>query len=130
MATSTSNTFLMYNNGSAMVKLIDIKDFPDMGGEPEKIDTTTLSDTTKTSIPGIQDVDTYQFTTNYSKNDYNTIKELEGNTQSFAVYFGTNGADGMCAFSGQVSVWITGGGINDVREMKLAISPSTAVTVS
>ena len=34
MATSTSNTFLMYNNGSAMVKLIDIKDFPDMGGEP------------------------------------------------------------------------------------------------
>ena len=42
MATSTSNTFLMYNNGSAMVKLIDIKDFPDMGGEPEKIDTTTL----------------------------------------------------------------------------------------
>ena len=46
------------------------------------------------------------------------------------MYFGTNGADGMCAFSGQVSVWITGGGINDVREMKLAISPSTAVTVS
>ncbi len=124
------NNLLREKKGNDMVKLIDIKDFPDMGGEPEKIDTTTLSDTTKTSIPGIQDVDTYQFTTNYSKNDYNTIKALEGNTESFAVYFGTNGADGICAFSGQVSVWITGGGVNDVREMKLAIAPSTAVTVS
>jgi hypothetical protein len=50
MAISTYQVFLMLGEE----KLIDIKDFPDLGGAPETLDTTTLSDNMTTSIPGIQ----------------------------------------------------------------------------
>ena len=55
MARSTYMTFLMHkaSGGGEYSKLIDIKDFPDLGGSPEMLETTTLSDNMQTNIPGI-----------------------------------------------------------------------------
>ncbi len=39
MATSSYKTFLMYKKASAYEKLVDIKDFPDLGGSPEMLET-------------------------------------------------------------------------------------------
>lgn len=53
---STYKTYLMYKATSAATqytKLIDIKSFPDLGGEPERIDVTTLSDKIRKYTPGV-----------------------------------------------------------------------------
>ena len=44
MAISTYKVFLMKKTSETWSKLIDIKDFPDLGGSPELLETTTLSD--------------------------------------------------------------------------------------
>ena len=44
MAISTYKIFLMKKSTSTYEKLIDIKEFPDLGGAPEMLETTTLSD--------------------------------------------------------------------------------------
>ena len=56
MAISSYKTFLMKGTGTSEItwsKLIDIKDYPDLGGTPEMLETTTLSDGSQTYIPGI-----------------------------------------------------------------------------
>ena len=57
MAISTYKVFLMKKTENAYEKLVDIKDFPDLGGAPEMLETTTLSDKMQTYIPGIQSLD-------------------------------------------------------------------------
>ena len=130
MAISTYGISLMYKaEGSTYTKLVDIKDFPDLGGAPEMLETTTLSDSMQTYIPGIQSLDALEFTANYTKEDYTKIKAMEGKNTEFAVYFGTDGVDGKFLFSGQVSAFPVGGGVNEVVSMTITIAPSTPITM-
>ena len=73
MAISTYKIFLMMKETSTYTKLVDIKDFPDLGGAPEMLETTTLSDKMQTYIPGIQSIDALEFTANYTKEDYDKL---------------------------------------------------------
>ena len=66
MAISTYKIFLMQKKEAAWEKLIDIKEFPDLGGTPEMLETTTLTDRMQTYIPGIQSLDALEFTSNYT----------------------------------------------------------------
>lgn len=131
MAISTYGISLMYKatDGEAYVKLVDIKDFPDLGGAPEMLETTTLSDNMQTYIPGIQSLDALEFTANYTKADFTKIKAMEGTPTDFAVYFGKDGADGKFLFKGQVSVFPVGSGVNEVVDMTITIAPSTPITM-
>ena len=139
MAISTYKAFLMKStDGSVYEKLIDIKDFPDLGGAPEMLETTTLSDSMQTYIPGIQSLDALEFTTNYTKADYEDLKALEGIENHYAVWFGgtveggvatPTGSDGKFEFKGQLSVFVTGGGVNEVVGMTISIAPSTPITM-
>ena len=139
MAISTYKAFLMKStDGSVYEKLIDIKDFPDLGGAPEMLETTTLSDSMQTYIPGIQSLDALEFTTNYTKEDYEKLKDLEGVENYYAVWFGgtveggvatPTGSDGKFNFKGQLSAFVTGGGVNEVVGMTISIAPSTPITM-
>ena len=140
MAISSYKTFLMKGTGTGTItwsKLIDIKDYPDIGGDPETLETTTLSDAAQTFILGIQSQESMSFTCNYTKTDYDTLKALEGTELDLAIWFGAtvsggvatpDGSDGKFKFKGQVSVHITGKGVNEVREMTLAVVPSSVIT--
>lgn len=141
MAISTYKAFLMKGTGSAPTyeKLIDIKDFPDLGGAPEMLETTTLSDGAQTYIPGIQSLEALEFTANYTKTDYTTLVALAGTDADYAVWFGAtetggvitpDGSDGKFAFKGQLSVFVAGGGVNEVVDMTITIAPSTVITAS
>lgn len=141
MAISTYKIFLMKKGSSedTYEKLVDIKDFPDLGGPPEMLETTTLSDGAQTYIPGIQSLDSLEFTANYTKEDYSTLKALEGTETEFAVWFGgtvsggtvtPTGSDGKFEFSGQLSVFPVGGGVNEVVDMTITIAPSTVISFS
>ena len=139
MAISTYKIFLMMKNSSTYEKLIDIKDFPDLGGSPEMLETTTLSDKMQTYIPGIQSLDALEFTANYTKEDFTKLKALEGQEKEFAVWFGgteeanvltPTGTDGKFEFKGQLSAFPVGGGVNEVVDMTVTIAPSTPITMA
>lgn len=141
MAISTYKIFLMTkgSTGDTYEKLVDIKDFPDLGGAPEMLETTTLSDKMQTYIPGIQSLDALEFTANYTKTDFDKLKALEGKEKEFSVWMGAtesdgtltpSGSDGKFNFSGQLSVFPVGGGVNEVVDMTITIAPSTPITVA
>lgn len=139
MAISTYKIFLMKKTATTYEKLIDIKDFPDLGGAPEMLETTTLSDKMQTYIPGIQSMDALEFTANYTKEDYMKLKELEGVETDFAVWFGgtedagvltPTGTDGKFEFKGQLSAFPVGGGVNEVVDMTVTIAPSTPINLA
>ena len=139
MAISTYKVFLMKKTADAYEKLIDIKDFPDLGGAPELLETTTLSDRMQTYIPGIQSLDALAFTANYTKEDFSKLKALEGVENDYAVWFGgtetagvvtPTGTDGKFEFKGQLSAYPVGGGVNEVVDMNVTIAPSTPITMA
>lgn len=108
-------------------KLCDIKDFPDLGGAPEMLETTTLSDAAKTYIAGIQDQQALEFTANYTAVNYAAVNALT-TTTAFTLEFGTGGASGVFSWSGTASAYIVGAGVNEVVDMKIVIVPSTPIT--
>lgn len=139
MAISTYKVFLMKKEASTYKKLVDIKDFPDLGGAPEMLETTTLSDGMQTYIPGIQSLEALEFTSNYDKSDYQTLAALKDTETEFAVWFGgtesagvvtPSGSEGKFTFSGKLSVFVVGGGVNEVVDMTITIAPSTPITVT
>ena len=138
MAVSTYKSFLMVKNSDAWEKLIDIKSYPDLGGAPELLETTTLSDPMTTNIMGIQSLDALEFECNYTLADYTKLKEMEGTDKEFAVWLGgtesggtvtPDGSDGKFEFGGQLSVYVNGGGVNEVRNMTVSIAASTPITL-
>ena len=136
MATSTYMTFLMHKSaGEDWEKLLDITEFPDLGGDPEMLDTTTLSHRMRTYVPGVQDTEGLAFGANYDHDDYMALKALE----DYAVWFGgtenvggglptPTGSEGKFSFTGQLSVHVNGGAVNEVRGMSITIAPSTVIS--
>lgn len=147
MAISTYNTFLMYDSGSGGTanwqKVVDIKEFPDLGGDPETLETTTMTDAMQTFILGLQSNEAMDFTANYTPADYQTVEALSGLQKHYAVWFGSdtninksdavaaNGGDmGKFEFTGQLSVRVNGASVNEVVEMTISIIPNSSITFS
>lgn len=136
MAISTYQVYLMAKTSTNYEKLIDITDFPDLGGDPELLETTTLSDPMQLFILGIQSNEGLAFNANYTKADYTTLKGLEGADIDYGVWFGAtesggvvtpDGSNGKFNFKGQLSVHVTGGGVNEVVKMGITIAPTTKI---
>ena len=140
MASSTYKTFLMKKGtGETYEKLVDIKDFPDIGGAPEMLETTTLSDSMQTFIEGIMSSDAMEFTINYDLDTYTTLSAMKGTENEFAIWFGgtesagvvtPTGDEGKFAFKGYLSVRVVGKGVNEVKEATISIAPSTPITLA
>lgn len=136
---STYQTYLMYqkqvSGGTSMSyeKLIDIKSFPDLGGNPERLDATTLSDPMRVYIEGIQDTEEIVFEANYSLDAYKKLKDLKGKALQYAVWLGADasaepdGHDGKFEFTGTLSCKVTGGGVNEVAGLSITITPNTVI---
>lgn len=132
MAISTYPITLKYDSSAtetpSWADVCDIKDFPDLGGAPEMLETTTLSDAAKTYIAGIKDQQAIEFTANYDEDDMDAIALLTG-TKKFQLWFGAAGVSGKFAWSGTISTYVVGAGVNEVVDMKVIIVPSTPITV-
>ena len=138
MASSSYKTFLMKKTASNYEKLVDIKDFPDLGGAPEMLETTTLSDSMQTYVEGIQSLDALEFTINYDLETYETLLAMKGTETEFAVWFGgtesngtvtPTGSEGKFNFKGYLSARVVGKGVNEVKEAIISIAPSTPITL-
>lgn len=135
MAQSTYNTLLKVKNSAGeFVKLVDIKNFPDLGGDPELLESTTLSNKMQTHINGIQGTSALAFTANYSISDYAKVSKYDDNKDhEFEIWFGSDdansGSDGIFYWSGTLKVWATGNGLNAVREMQISIASATDINL-
>ena len=107
MATSSYKTFLMQKKENAYEKLVDIKDFPNLGGAPEMLETTTLSDPMQTYIEGIQSQDALEYTINYDLATYQKLLAMKGTETEFAVWFGGDEANGVVTPTGAGSYHIS-----------------------
>lgn len=132
-AISTYKTYLMHatsgDGGGTYEDLVPIKDYPDLGGSPEQLETTDLQDAITTYINGLKSQDALEFTINYTKENFTKLKALENKDEQYAVYFGDEtGKDGKFKFAGQLSVTASAGETNAVREAKISISVSSEIT--
>ena len=144
----TYKTFLMYSATGAAgsySKLLPIKDFSDLGGDPEKIDRTTFDNHTTVYERGIQTLDPFEFTGNFDPAKYQELHNMEQNPDGsakewyFAVWFGGTGEgetltptgdNGQYKFKGQISTKIVGASVNSLVEVKVTITPVTSPTFS
>ncbi len=126
---STINTVLKCGDAKeSLAKLCKIKKYPQLGGEPEQLETTDMEDTMQTFVPGVQQVESMQFTANYEKNTYETVKAAADKEKFYQLEFGEAGVDGIFSWKGQHSVFVNEGEVNGVREMTITITPSTVIS--
>lgn len=82
-------------------------------------------------------MDTMEFECNYIKDDYDKVKALVGKSVSYAIFIGgteqegvltPTGDDGKFYFDGDVSVFVKGGGVNEVIGMTVSIAATTVIS--
>lgn len=131
MAISSFNTKLMHStDGTDWEQLLPVKTTPQIGGEREQLETTTMDDDMQTFINGIQSSEAMAFTANYDMAKYDALKLLENKTEHYAVWFGNDGlgSAGKYKFQGQLAVFINEAEVNGVIEMTINITPGTPIT--
>lgn len=142
MARNTMFSFLMEGTGTGTLtyaKVVDIKSYPEIGGSPEALDATTLTNWARVYIEGIEETQSLlSFTCNYELADYQTVKALEGSEKHWSIWFGgtksgstvtPTGSAGKFNFDGYLHVHVLGKGVNEVQEMQIDIIPSTEIVL-
>lgn len=126
MAISTYGVTLKWGTSAADVeKVVDIKDFPDLMGDPNLLETTTLSDAQVTNIPGIKSSDLMAFTYNYTSADFAKV-EADANK---SLYYELAFSDGSSfTWQGQHVSGLPGKGVDEVIDAVINVVPSTAIT--
>ena len=116
MAYSANNTKLSYKiDGGSFIEMQYLMEIPELGGAPEKIDVTTLSDAAKKYIPGIKDFGDLVFKFLYDNSsetaNYRVLKNLDDSTT--AATFKIEYPDGTAhQFDAIPSVKLDSGAIN------------------
>jgi hypothetical protein len=125
MALNTYGVSLKWGESlEAVAKVVDIKDFPDMIGDPEMLETTTLSDAQVTNIPGIKSSDVLTFTCNYTKADFTAVNA----DAEKPLYYTLEFSDGSkFTWQGQHTCGLPGKGVNEVIEFTINIAASSPV---
>lgn len=128
-AIATIGTILKFGTAQgSLTELCKIKSYPQLGGEREQIETTDLTDTTQTFVPGVQSVEPMNFTANFLISTYTTLKANALKDGYFELDFGLAG--GKATWEGQYDVYVNEGGVNEAVEMTIVVYPSTEVTLA
>lgn len=111
--------------------LVGLKEVPEFGIEPEKVENTTLADKVKKYEFGIGDAGELEYKFAYDNSSVTTPyrvlrKAADGKKK---LYFEQTYPDGTkVTFEGQVSVKLGGGGVNSVIEFTLKIALQSELT--
>lgn len=109
-----------------------LKEVPELGNEPEKVENTGLSDTVKQYEFGVGDPGDleYKFKFNNATNSaYRKMKAAEASKE--IVSFKETLPDGtIFAFDAQVATKVSGGAVNGVMEFTLKIALQSAITIT
>lgn len=127
MAFTTYNSKLMYKKSSTWEQVCPIKGIPQIGGEPEQLETTTNDDAVQTFIDGIQSQEAMSFRINADKAMRATLKTLKGTEQDLSIWLGNDGlgSEGKFTGKGKVNYYINEADVNAVVEMTIVVTPTT-----
>lgn len=104
--------------------LTNLQEIPELGGEAEAIEITTLADAAHMYTDGILNYgDSLAFKFLYEKEQFNELNALEG-SQNIVV---TLPDSATCTFSGSCSVKLDGVGVNAALTYTLSIKPDSAM---
>ena len=129
-----SNVSYLYrkpNGASEFAKVCDITSVPDLGGAPEQIDITTLSDRKQKNMNGIQSVSSHEFGAWYDNDVYDTLQSImeadydktsATELDTYQLWIGENGVGGKFEWSGKLSVYVGGYESNAAIPMTITIS--------
>lgn len=122
MAVISKGITLSYKNGGEFIELTDLQEIPDLGGEVEAIEITTLADAAHKYTDGLKNYgDSLEFKFLYASEQFNTLSALTGASDwKVALPDGTN-----CTFGGTSSVRFDGVGVNAALTYTLAIKPNS-----
>ena len=118
---------------STYTKLSGLKEIPEMGVDPEKVENTTFDDTLKIYEMGIGDAGDitykFKFDNTTTESPYRLMRAVEETGE--VVSFKETLKDGTTTeYEGQVSVKRTGGGVNGVIEFNLNIALQSKLTIT
>ena len=122
MAVISKGITLSYKNGTEFVQLDNLQEIPDLGGESEAIEITTLADAAHMYTDGILNYgDSLAFKFLYEGEQFSALNGLNGSNDWLVTL-----PDGeTCAFSGTSSVKLDGVGVNAALTYTLAIKPDS-----
>ena len=108
--------------GADFIDLTDLQEIPELGGDAEAIEITTLEDSAHMYTDGIKNYgDSLAFIFLYKTEQFNTLNGLTGsNTWKVSLPDGTS-----CTFGGTSSVKLAGVGVNAALTYTLSIKPNT-----
>lgn len=124
MAVISKGITLSYKAGEAgdFVELTNLQEIPELGGEAEAIEITTLADAAHMYTDGIKNYgDSLAFKFLYEKTQFTTLNGLTTEAE-----WKVELPDGAtCTFSGTGSVKLDGVGVNAALTYTLGIKPTT-----
>ncbi len=124
MAVISKGITLSYKEGEAAeyTALTDLQEIPDLGGEAEAIEITTLADAAHMYTDGIKNYgDSLAFKFLYKKEQFSTLSAKKD-----SLGWKVELPDGeACTFSGTCSVKLDGVGVNAALTYTLAIKPDS-----
>ncbi len=115
---------------TSYVKVADITNFPDMIGDVEEIESTTMSDTQRTYEAGLQATPTDSFTAQFSREVYENLQDLiDTNGRNAKYRFCLLISDSKSVFDwvGSFNVGLGGGEINSILSMPIQVTFATGV---
>lgn len=113
----------MKSTGTTYEDLAGLQSVPEIGGDPEQVDVTTLADATKKYITGIQDMDSLEFTFLYDNAIFKKLKSIQ--TSGKEVDFQITYPDGStCTFKGGITVKMGGAEVNGAFQFTLSVTVS------
>ena len=111
-------------SGETYTDLTNLQEIPDLGGDSEAIEITTLDDAAHMYTDGILNYgDSLAFIFLYKKEQFTALQGLEGSIE-WKVSLPDNTT---CTFSGTSSVKLAGVGVNAALTYTLSIKPDSAM---
>lgn len=122
MAVISKGIKLSYKSAEQFVALTNLQEIPELGGEKESIEITTLEDAAHTYTDGLINYgDSLSFKFLYEGTQFTTLNGLSG-IQDWKVELPDGEA---CTFSGSCSVKLDGVGVNAALTYTLNIKPNS-----
>ena len=122
MAVISKGIKLFYKSAEQFVALTNLQEIPELGGEKESIEITTLEDAAHTYTDGLINYgDSLAFKFLYEGTQFTTLNGLSG-IQDWKVELPDGEA---CTFKGSCSVKLDGVGVNAALTYTLTIKPNS-----
>lgn len=122
MAVISKGITLSYGTGENFTELTNLQEIPELGGDVEAIEITTLADSAHTYTDGIKNYgDSLAFKFLYEQAQFTTLNGL-----AESVNWKVELPDGAtCTFGGTCSVKLDGVGVNAALTYTLSIKPNS-----